>query len=88
MSEEHSCNPFECPVGRRLEKIEEKLQTLSTNDALQDSKYDMILTRLTEVTNEVKSLKEAPGDNWRNLVKTVLSTVATIVVGFALAKIF
>lgn len=96
------CNPHECPVGQRLERqIEEfrkansetheklwkEINNLRTNDAVQDSKYETILSKLNEVTREVKALQAVPGDNWKNLVKTVITCAVSALVGFAAAKI-
>lgn len=96
------CNPNECPVGQRLERqLEEyrrhntetheklwaEINTLKTNDAVQDSKYDTILSQLNMVVAEVKTLQAAPGNNWKDLVKTIITTVGSIIVGFVLAKL-
>ena len=98
MSEER-CNPYECPMCKQFEdfrketsekrqKIWEALNELKTNDAVQNSKYDTILNKLNEVTMEVKALQAVPANNWKDLVKTVLSTVVSLIIGFALAKLF
>lgn len=95
------CSPHECPVGQRLEdefkefrkansetheKLWNAINELKTNDAVQDSKYDTILSELNKVTMEVKALQAVPGNNWRDLVKTVITTVGAALVGFVLAK--
>lgn len=98
MPEEH-CNPYDCPISRQLEEFKKdtsekrqqmwkELNELRTNDAVQDSKYETILSRLSEVTTEVKNLQAIPANNWKDLVKAILSTVISLIVGFALAKIF
>lgn len=96
------CNPFECAYGKRLEnQIEElrkantethrqmweELNNLKTNDAVQDSKYDNILSELNKVVIEVKALQAVPGNNWKDLVKTIITTVGSVVVGYVLAKL-
>lgn len=96
------CNPNECPVAQRFERQLEELRkhntetheklwaeinTLKTNDAVQDSKYDTILSQLNMVVAEVKTLQAAPGNNWKDLVKTIITTVGSIIVGFVLAKL-
>lgn len=96
------CNPHECPVGQRLEhqleefkkansethqKLWEAINVLKTNDAVQDSKYDTILSQLNTVVTEVKTLQAAPGNNWKDLVKTLITTVGSVIVGFVLAKL-
>ena len=98
MEGEH-CNPYECPICKQFEefrkdtsekrqKIWKVINTLKTNDAVQDSKYETILSKLNDVTMEVKALQAVPANNWKDLVKTVLSTVVSLIVGFALAKVF
>lgn len=97
-----SCNASECISLRRVSKqledhmkrnteTHEKLWTaineLKTNDAVQDSKYDTILSQLNTVVQEVKLLQSAPGDNWKSLTKTVLTSVGSILAGFVLAKL-
>lgn len=96
------CNPHECPVGQRLEhqleefkkansethqKLWEAINELKTNDAVQDSKYETIITKLNEVTMEVKALQAVPGNNWKEIIKTIITTVGSIIVGFVLAKL-
>lgn len=96
-------NPYDCPTGQRLEKqiddlrksnsethqkLWEAINELKTNDAVQDSKYETIISKLNEVTAEVKALQAVPGNNWKDLVKTVISSVVSLIVGFALAKLF
>lgn len=96
------CNPHACPVGQRLEhqleefkkansethqKLWEAINELKTNDAVQDSKYDTILNTLREVTAEVKALQAVPGDNWKNLVKTLITVAISALGGFLAAKL-
>lgn len=96
------CNVPECAVNTRLEhqieefkkanaethqKLWEAINALKTNDAVQDSQYATILSKLSEVTMEVKALQAEPGDNWKTLVKTVGTCLVSAVVGFLFAKL-
>lgn len=96
------CNLNECAGLQKLERqleehrkrnteTHEKLwvaiNELKTNDAVQDSKYDTILSQLNTVVAEVKALQAAPGNNWKDLVKTLITTVGSVIVGFVLAKL-
>lgn len=96
------CSPNECPVGKRLERqLEEfrkhntetheklwaEINLLKTNDAVQDSKYDTILNQLNAVVIEVKALQAVPGDNWKNLVKTVMTVLVSALLGFLAAQL-
>lgn len=69
------------------EKLWNAINELKTNDAVQDSKYDTILNQLNTVVMEVKTLQSAPGNNWKDLVKTIITTVGSIIVGLVLAKL-
>lgn len=95
------CNPYECPVMPRLERQLEELKKsnsethrqlweaineLKTNDAVQDSKYETILSKLNEVTIEVKSLQAEPGENWKTLIKTIGTCVLSALIGFLMAR--
>lgn len=97
-----NCNPHECPVGQRLEhqleeyrksnsdthqKLWNEINGLKTNDAVQDSKYDTILVQLNSVVTEVKALQAVPGNNWKDFVKTVLTSVTTLVIGYLFGKL-
>lgn len=96
------CNLNECAGLQRLEhqledlrkrntetheKLWNEINELKTNDAVQDSKYDTILSQLNTVVAEVKALQAAPGNNWKDLVKTIITTVGSIMVGYILAKL-
>lgn len=96
------CNTNECSGLQRLErqledhrkrntetheKLWNAINELKTNDAVQDSKYDTILSQLNTVVTEVKTLQAAPGNNWRDLVKTIIATVGSVLAGFMLAKL-
>lgn len=97
-----NCTPSECLGIERLErqietlrnqntetheKLWAEINALKTNDAVQDSKYDTILTQLNMVVAEVKVLQAVPGDNWKNLVKTVMTVIASALVGFLVARL-
>lgn len=69
------------------EKLWSEINTLKTNDAVQDSKYDTILNQLNTVVSEVKALQAAPGNNWKDLIKTIITTVGSVLAGFILAKL-
>lgn len=69
------------------EKLWTAINELKTNDAVQDSKYDTILGQLNMVVTEVKTLQAAPGNHWKDLVKTAITTVGSVIVGFVLAKL-
>lgn len=97
-----NCNLYECPQCQRLErqfddlkksnsethqKLWEAINELKTNDAVQDSKYDTILNQLSSVVAEVKALQAVPGNNWKDLTKTVASSIVTLLIGFLLGKL-
>lgn len=96
------CNPHECSISQRLEhqleefkkansetheKLWQSINELKTNDAVQDSKYDTILSQLNTVVAEVKLLQAAPGENWKNLVKTIITVAISALGGFLAAKL-
>lgn len=69
------------------EKLWNAINELKTNDAVQDSKYDTILSQLNTVVMEVKTLQATPGNNWKDLVKTIITTAGSVIAGFVLAKL-
>ncbi len=84
---EHQIEELKKSNAATHEKLWNEINDLKTNDAVQDSKYDTILNQLNSVVMEVKALQAVPGNNWRDLVKTILTSVATLLVGYALGKI-
>lgn len=96
------CNVHECAFIQRLEsqiddlrktnsethqKLWVAINELKTNDAVQDSKYDTILSQLNSVVNEVKALQAVPGDHWKDFTKTVFASVITLIIGYIFGKL-
>lgn len=95
------CNPNKCSYIDRLERRIETLRTqntethkrmwevineLKTNDAVQITRYDTILSQLNSVVAEVKALQAVPGNNWKDLMKSVGTSIATLILGILAAK--
>lgn len=95
------CNSNECAgldrIERNLEtlrkhtsethgKLWEAINELKTNDAVQITRYDTILSQLNSVVSEVKALQAVPGNNWKDLMKTVGTSIATLILGVLAAK--
>lgn len=96
------CSLSECSGIERLERQIETLRNqntethkrmwevineLKTNDAVQITRYDTILNQLNSVVAEVKALQAVPGNNWKDLMKTLGASIATLILGVLAAKV-
>lgn len=68
-----------------LEEDNRALHTLATSVEVLATKQETIEANISEIKDDVKSLKAIPGGKWEALVKAVLTAVVAGLVGFALA---
>ena len=68
-----------------LEADNKALHQLATSVEVLATKQETIEANVSEIKDDVKSLKAIPGGKWEALVKAVLTAVVGALVGFALA---
>ena len=61
------------------------LHTLATSVEVLATKQETIEANISEIKDDVKSLKAIPGGKWEALVKAVLTAIVGALVGFAMA---
>ena len=72
----------------RINDIEEDnraLHQLATSVEVLATKQETIEANISEIKDDVKSLKAIPGGKWEALVKAVLTAIVGALVGFAMA---
>lgn len=73
---------------RRINDLEEDnraLHQLATSVEVLATKQETIEANVSEIKDDVKSLKAIPGGKWEALVKAVVTAIVGALVGFALA---
>lgn len=68
-----------------LEADNKALHQLATSVEVLATKQETIEANVSEIRDDVKSLKAIPGGKWEALVKAVLTAIVGALVGFALA---
>ena len=68
-----------------LEADNKALHQLATSVEVLATKQEAIEANVSEIKDDVKSLKAIPGGKWEELVKAVLTAIVGALVGFALA---
>ena len=68
-----------------LEADNKALHQLATSVEVLATKQEAIEANVSEIKDDVKSLKAIPGGKWETLVKAVLTAIVGALVGFALA---
>ena len=68
-----------------LEEDNRALHTLATSVEVLATKQETIEANISEIKDDVKSLKAIPGGKWEALVKEVLTAIVGALVGFAMA---
>ena len=68
-----------------LEADNKALHQLATSVEVLATKQETIEANISEIKDDVKSLKAIPGGKWEALVKAALTAVVGALVGFALA---
>lgn len=68
-----------------LEEDNRALHTLATSVEVLATKQETIEANVSEIKDDVKSLKAIPGGKWEALVKAVLTAIVGALVGFAMA---
>ena len=68
-----------------LEADNKALHQLATSVEVLATKQETIEANVSEIKDDVKSLKAIPGGKWEALVKAALTAVVGALVGFALA---
>ena len=69
-----------------LEEDNRALHTLATSVEVLATKQETIEANISEIKDDVKSLKAIPGGKWEALVKAVLTAIVGALVGFAMAQ--
>lgn len=68
-----------------LEADNKALHQLATSVEVLATKQETIEANISEIKDDVKSLKAIPGGKWETLVKAVVTAIVGVLVGFALA---
>ena len=68
-----------------MEADNKALHQLATSVEVLATKQEAIEANVSEIKDDVKSLKAIPGGKWEALVKAVLTAIVGALVGFALA---
>ena len=68
-----------------LEADNKALHQLATSVEVLATKQETIEANISEIKDDVKSLKAIPGGKWEALVKAVVTAIVGALVGFALA---
>ena len=68
-----------------LEEDNRALHTLATSVEVLATKQETIEANISEIKDDVKSLKAIPGGKWEALVKAALTAIVGALVGFAMA---
>ena len=69
-----------------LEADNKALHQLATSVEVLATKQETIEANVTEIKDDVKSLKALPGRRWEAILKAALAAVIAGLVGFALAR--
>ena len=69
-----------------LEADNKALHQLATSVEVLATKQETIEANVTEIKDDVKSLKALPGSRWEAVLKAALTAVIAGLVGFALAR--
>ena len=70
-----------------LEEDNRALHTLATAVEVLATKQETIEANVSEIKEDVKSLKAIPGGKWEALVKTILTALAGGLVAYALFRL-
>lgn len=70
-----------------LEADNKALHQLATSVEVLATKQETIEANVTEIKDDVKSLKALPGSRWEAVVKGVITALIAGLIGFALAKL-
>lgn len=70
-----------------LEEDNRALHTLATSVEVLATKQETIEANISEIKDDVKSLKAIPGGKWEALIKTILTALAGGLVAYALFRL-
>ena len=70
-----------------LEADNKALHQLATSVEVLATKQETIEANISEIRDDVKSLKAIPGGKWETLVKTILTALAGGLVAYALFRL-
>lgn len=73
----------------RIDNLENKVEDiheLASSVKLMASEMKAMREDVNSMDNRLKVVEEKPAKNWNNLIKTILTCVATAIAGFLLAK--
>lgn len=88
---EHRLTAVEKLAGSNKHRIDEldadtgALRQLATSVEVLATKQETIEASVTEIKNDVKSLKALPASRWEGLIKAAVTAVVAGLVGYALA---
>lgn len=68
-----------------LEEDNRALHQLATSVEVLATKQETIEANISEIKDDVKSLKALPGSRWEGLIKAVVTAIVSGLVGYALA---
>lgn len=70
-----------------LEADNKALHQLATSVEVLATKQETIEANVTEIKDDVKSLKALPGSRWEAVVRGIITALIAGLIGFALAKL-
>lgn len=70
-----------------LEADNKALHQLATSVEVLATKQETIEANVTEIKDDVKSLKALPGSRWEAIVRGLITAILAGLIGFALAKL-
>lgn len=78
-------------LSHRMEAVENMQTTLAEltkSIEIVATKQDYIAKQTEHIASKVEIMEQAPGDNWKTVVRTVLTAAVSALITFAVTKIF
>lgn len=72
--------------SRRHEKIYNRISALEQGMASVTAQYTSIITQLTSLSGDIKSIKEMPAKRWDTVVVAIITGTVSGLLGFLLSK--
>lgn len=97
MSEENCSNCLQATLVKKLEekveKLEDKVSEIETSSVLNEDRTKSLFKMLNEIKDSIKTiankidlLESKPGQNWNELVKTIIVVVVTAAITYLIKK--
>lgn len=76
--------------SRRLDEFQQQISainSLATSVAVMAEKLSSTSEKVDELCTDVKSLKAEPAENWKHMVRQVITILIAAVAGYVLARV-